>query len=265
LIGEGYEWAEGLALTADGVLYFSDVPAAKIYRVPPGGKPELFVSDSGKANGLALGPDGRLYGACSGIKKILAWDLDSAQAEVIAEGFASNDLVVLHDHSIYVTDPQGQRVWHIDAATRAARPVDRFAGCNGITVSPDQSLLYVAHFPGRFIYSYQIAADGQLKFKQPYFHLHLPPFGTESHADGMCTSAEGWLLSATESGIQICDQPGRVNLIVPKPGSGRRVCYVRLHGNTLYAATADAVWKRSVRLTAAKPFQSPVKPPAPRL
>ena len=138
---------------------------------------------------------------------------------MIAEGFASNDLVVLHNGSIYVTDPQSKQIWHIDPATHQSKPVDTFDGCNGITVSPDQTLLYVAHFPGRFIYSYQIAADGRLNYKQPYFHLHLPPMGTESHADGMCTSAEGWLLSATESGIQICDQPGRVNLIVPKPGS----------------------------------------------
>jgi hypothetical protein len=81
----------------------------------------------------------------------------------------------------------------------------------------------------------------------------------------MCTSAEGWLLSATESGIQICDQPGRVNLILPKPGVGRRACYVRLHENTLYAATADAVWKRVVKMTAAKPFEPPVTPPKPGL
>ena len=265
MVGEGYQWAEGLAVTPDGTLYFSDVPAAKIYRVVPGGQPEVFVEDSGQANGLALGPDGRLYGACSGVKKILSWDLKTRTPEVVAEGFASNDLVVLSNGSIYVTDPQGSRIWYIDPTTQEARPVDEFEGCNGITVSPDQSLLYVAHFPGRFIYSYQIAADGGLNYKQPYFHLHLPPLGTASHADGMCTSAEGWLLSATESGIQICDQPGRVNLIVPKPGLGRRVCYVRLHENTLYAATADAVWKRPVKLTAAKPFAAPMLPPKPGL
>jgi len=228
-------------------------------------EPGLFVQDSGKANGLALGPDGRLYGACGGIKKILAWDLKTGEPEVVAEGFFSNDLVVLNSGSIYITDPQSKQVWHIDSATHEAKPVDAFDGCNGITVSPDQTLLYVAHFPGRFIYSYQIAADGRLNYKQPYFHLHLPLSGTESHADGMCTSVEGWLLSATEAGIQICDQPGRVNLIVPKPGHGRRVCYVRLHENTLYAATADAVWKRRVKLTAAKPFEMPVTPPKPRL
>ena len=265
LVGEGYQWAEGLAVTSDGTLYFSDVPAAKIYRVSPGGKPEVFAENTGNANGLALGPDGRLYGASSGARKILAWDLNTGKPKVIAEGFASNDLVVLHNGSIYVTDPQNKRIWFIDAATHQAKPVDTFDGPNGITVSPDQSLLYVAHFPGRFIYSYQIAADGGLKYKQPYFQLHLPPSGTESHADGMCTSAEGWLLSATESGIQICDQTGRVNLILPKPGLKRRVCYVRLHENTLFAATADAVWKRSVQLTAAKPFEAPATPPKPKL
>ncbi len=265
LIGDGYQWAEGLAITPDGTLYFSDVPAAKIYRVAPNGKPELFAEDTGNANGLALGPDGRLYGACSGIKKILAWDLATGKSEVIAKGFASNDLVVLNNGSIYITDPPGRRIWHVDSTTHKSTVVDAFTGCNGITVSPDQSLLYVAHFPDRFIYSFQIAANGSLKYKQPYFHLHLPAIGTASHADGMCTSAEGWLLSATESGVQICDQPGRVNLIVPKPGNGRRVCYLRLHKNTLYAATADAVWKRQVKLTAAKPYEPPVVPPKPGL
>jgi sugar lactone lactonase YvrE/enterochelin esterase-like enzyme len=265
LIAEGFTWAEGLAVTADGTLYFSDVPESKIYRVAPGRRPEVFIADSGRANGLALGPDGRLYGACSGVKKILAWNLETAESDVVAEGFSSNDLVVLENGDIYVTDPQGKHVWLIDSTSGQAMVVDRFEGCNGITVSPDQSLLYVAHFPGRFIYSYQIREDGRLDHKQPYFHLHLPPVGTESRADGMCTSAEGWLLSATDSGIQICDQPGRVNLILPKPGHGRRVCYVRLHENTLYAATADAVWKRQVLLTAAPPHRPPVVPKKPRL
>jgi hypothetical protein len=68
-----------------------------------------------------------------------------------------------------------------------------------------------------------------------------------------------------QCGIQIFDQAGRVNLIVPKPGLGRRVCYVRLQGNTLYAATADAVWKRTVKLSAAKAFEPPVLPPKPGL
>ena len=110
-IGDGYQWAEGLAVTSDGTLYFSDVPASKIYRCGPAGKPEVFVENSGEANGLALGPDGRLYGASSRIKKVPAWDVKTGAADVVAEGFTSNDLVVLNNGSIYVTDPPSKRVW----------------------------------------------------------------------------------------------------------------------------------------------------------
>ena len=193
-VGDGYQWAEGLAVTSDGTLYFSDVPASKIYRVLPAANRKSSWRTQGRPTDWHWGRTA----ACTepaAAQKILAWDLQTRASEVIAEGFASNDLVVLHDGSIDVTDPEGKRIWHIDPAKRESKPVDTFDGCNGITVSPDQTLLYVAHFPGRFIFSYQIAADGSLYHKQPYFHLHLPPVGTESHADGMCTSVEGWLLS----------------------------------------------------------------------
>ena len=136
LVGEGYQWAEGLAITADGTLYFSDVPAVQDLSGEPRRQAGSVCGGFRQANGLALGPDGRLYGACSGVKKILAWDLKTGASETIAEGFASNDLVVLNNGSIYVTDPQSKQVWHIDPAAHKATPVDAFDGCNGITVSP---------------------------------------------------------------------------------------------------------------------------------
>ena len=66
LVGEGYGWAEGLASSADGTLYFTDVPNAKLYRIMPGAEPEIIVEDTGKANGISLGADGKLYGAVVG-------------------------------------------------------------------------------------------------------------------------------------------------------------------------------------------------------
>ena len=45
---------------------------------------------------------------------------------------------------------------------------------NGITLSPDQSLLYVADFASHWVYSYQVQPDGSLAHKQKYFHLHVP-------------------------------------------------------------------------------------------
>ena len=56
LIGEGYQWAEGLAVTRDGTLYFSDVPASKIYRVLPGANPKCSWRDGqGQRTGVGAG------------------------------------------------------------------------------------------------------------------------------------------------------------------------------------------------------------------
>ncbi|MEZ5300883.1 MAG: SMP-30/gluconolactonase/LRE family protein [Verrucomicrobiales bacterium] len=267
LVGDGYGWAEGLAAAADGTMYFTDVFGSKIYRVAEGGTPEVFAEDTKRCNGLAMGPDGRLYGAADG--GIVAWDLESGSAETVAKGDASNDLVVLHDGTIFYTDPKNKAVWRVDTKTGERSKADDFAECNGIGTSADQTLLYVAHFPGRFIYSYRIGEGGALADKQPYFYMETPPNGENPAFDGMCSAKDGHLVATSAMGIQICDQPGRVQLVLPPPpGTERRTCYAAFGGKdfkTLYVATGDRVFRRKVKLAGAMPWQAPVAPPKPQL
>ncbi len=269
IVSEGHQWAEGLAVTEDGTLYFTDVPASKLYRITPDGKRTLVVEDTGNANGISLGPDGKLYGACSGAQQIRAWDLKTMKMEVVAEGTRSNDIVVRHDGTIYYTDPSAGKIWMLDKHTRARREVDAFKDCNGIGLSADQSQLFVAHFPGRFIYSYMIDnSDGSLEHKQPYYHLEVPINGLQGHVDGMCTSEDGWLVATTEAGVQVCDQPGRSHLILPLPHGSRRPCYAEFGGpdrTTLYVANVDKVLKRKTTLKGAYHYLAPIKPPRPQL
>lgn len=268
LVSSGHQWAEGLAVTEDGTLYFTDVPASKLYSLTPEGKQTLLVQDTGEANGIALGPDGKLYGASSKAKQIRAWDLKTMKMEVVSEGTNSNDLVVRHDGTIYYTDPAAGKIWMIDGKTRQRREVDSFRDCNGIALSADQTQLFVAHFPGRFVYAFTIADDGSLENKQPYFHMDIPINDPSGRLDGMCVSTDGWLISATEAGVQICDQPGRVHLIMSLPYGSKRPCYARFGGpdnKTLYVANVDKIWKRKTQLVGAKPYALPVKPPKPQL
>jgi gluconolactonase len=268
LVSEGYQWAEGMAITDDGTLYFTDVPASKLYRIKPDGTKDLVVEETGQANGIALGPDGRLYGASSKAKQIRAWDLKTFAMEVITEGTNSNDLVVRRDGTIFYTDPAASKIWRIDPKTNQRQEVDQFRDCNGITLSADQTQLFVAHFSGRFVYAYSIADDGSLQNKQPYFHLEVPSNAPEGHLDGMCVSTDGWLICGTEAGIQICDQPGRVHLISQLPYGCKRPCYVRFgteEQSTMYVANVDKIWKRKTKLTGAKPYEAPIKPPKPQL
>jgi sugar lactone lactonase YvrE len=268
VVTSGHQWAEGMAITDDGTLYFTDVPASKLYKLTPDGKQSLLVDDTGEANGIALGPDGKLYGAASKAKQIRAWDLKTLKMEVVSEGTHSNDIVVRHDGTIYYTDPAAAKIWMIDGKTRQRREVDNFRDCNGLTLSADQSQLFVAHFSGRFVYAYTIAEDGSLENKQPYFHLEVPANEPSGHLDGMCSTGDGWLVCTTEAGVQICDQPGRVHLIMPLPYGSKRPCYARFGGTdnqTLYVANVDKILKRRTKLVGAKPYEKPVKPPKPQL
>lgn len=267
LVSDGHEWAEGLAWTQDGTLFITDVHASKLYRITPDGKRSVVVEDTGRANGIALGPDGKLYGACSGAEQIRAWDTKSFAMEVVAEDTKSNDIVVRRDGTIYYTDPQAGKIWMIDKARRK-QAVDNFKECNGITLSADQAQLFVAHFPNRFVYSFFIGEGGQLQHKQPYFHLEVPVNLLQGQLDGMCVTADGWLVSSTAMGVQICDQPGRSHLILPMPAGSKRPCYARFggpDGKTLYVANVDKVWKRKTNLVGTFPWESPPKPPKPRL
>ncbi len=269
LVAEGYRFTEGPAANAQGEVFFNDVPNSKTYKVGLDGKVSAFVADSKRGNGQAFGPDGRLYAVAGGEQKVLAYDT-AGKAEVVAEGIAGNDLVVRHDGGVYVTHPGGGRepslVWYIPPKGEK-RVVDKgLKFANGVTLSPDQSLLYVADFASHWVYSYQVRPDSSLTNKQKYYHLHMPDTADDAGADGMRVDRDGRLYVATRLGIQVCDQAGRVNCIIPTPnGRVANLCFGGASFDTLYATCGDRVYKRKLKVRGANGFEAPHKPRPPRL
>lgn len=266
LVADGFQFTEGPTANAQGEVFFTDIPNQRIHRIGLDGRVTVFAENTGGANGLKFGPDGRLYAAANGKKQIVAYD-PSGQATVIADGLESNDLCVTSTGRIYVTDPGQKQVWLIlpDGSKRVVDQGVRFP--NGVQLSPDESLLYVSDTQGQFIWSYQIADDGSLQFKQRYYHLHLADGSTGSGADGMTVDRDGRLYVTTELGVQFCDQAGRVNGIIPKP-QAKWLSNVTLGGpdfSELYVTCGDKVFKRSTRVKGVRSGQPPIKPAAPRL
>jgi gluconolactonase len=272
LVGEGYKFTEGPAVNAKGEVFFSDLTGSKSYKVGLDGKVSEFIADTKKGNGQHFGPDGRLYVVETGDQKIVAYD-DTGKVTILAEGIAGNDLVVAHNGNIYATHPlanennRTSKLWLI-RPDGAKVEVDsggvRFA--NGIALSPDQSLLYVADYYSHWVYSYQIQADGTLANKQRFYWLHEADPDDQSNADGIRCDREGRLYVATKLGIQIADQAGKVNAIIPTPN--RRVSNIIFGGekfDTLYATAGDKVYKRKLNAQGANSWDKPVKPAPPKL
>ena len=267
LVGEGYRFTEGPSANAKGEVVFNDVGAKKTYRVGPDGKPAVWLADSKGGDGQRHGPDGRLYANAG--NQLLAWDAEG-KSSVIADGFRGNDLVVTHAGGVYLTDPftkpGNSSIWYV-SPKGDKKVVDTGLGfANGITLSPDQSLLYVDDMRSHWVYSYQVQADGALAHKQKFFHLHVPDTADDSGADGLRTDRDGRLWAATRMWLQVCDQAGRVNCIIPTPN--RTVSNLTFGGpdfDVVYATCGDKVFKRKVKVKGANHFEAPVKPKAPRL
>ena len=112
--------------------------------------------------------------------------------------------------------------------------------------------------------------DGSLANVEPYHHLHLPPGDTDnrSRADGTAMTKDGWLLVATSMGVQVCDQPGRVNLIIPMPVGARfpsNLCFAGPERKTLFATAGDKVFKRETKLVGIDAWDAPAAAPKPGL
>ena len=218
LVGEGYTAAEGPAVNTKGEVFFTDLPNSKTYKLGADGKPVLFLSATKRANGQAFGPDGWLYSAASGSQQIIACNA-SGQGTVVADGFAANDLLVAHNGNLYATNPgTGEnRVWLVRPDGQKQVVDTGLRSPNGIALSTDQTLLYVTDYFSHWVYSCQIQPDGTLKHKQRCFWLNVPDTEDMSFADGMKVDRDGLVYVATRLGIQVCDQPGRVNAIIPTP------------------------------------------------
>jgi len=138
---------------------------------------------------------------------------------------------------------------------------------NGVVLSPDQSLLYVADTRGRTVHSFQVAADGGLAHRQPWCRIHAPDDRADGGADGLTVDVEGRLYVATPLGVQICDQAGRVIGIVSPP-QAKWLSNVAFGGKAmdeLYATSSDRVYRRKTKTKGVLSSEPPIKPPPPKL
>ncbi|HWF18543.1 MAG TPA: SMP-30/gluconolactonase/LRE family protein [Verrucomicrobiae bacterium] len=266
IVSEGHHFVDGPTANAAGEVFFNDIGNKRIYKVGLDGKVSLFTEGHPDCAGLMFGPDGKLYGCQIGARRIVSFAADGKE-EVIAKDTDCNDLAVTHTGEIYFTDHINKKIWFINAQHEKRLVDEGIAFPNGIRLTPDQGLLQVSDTKGQFVYSFQVEPDGSLVDKQRYFDLHIVDGAMQSGADGMTVDTEGRLYVTTEMGIQICDQAGRVQCIIPKPARAGlpAVAFGGANRDELYVACGDKLYKRKTKAKGVLSFEAPIKPPAPHL
>jgi len=166
---------------------------------------------------------------------------------------------------MWLTDRRHRRVSIVDAHGRVRMALESAEAAGTLVLSPDQALLAIADPDGRAVWSYQVAPDGTLRHGQAFYRLEAPE-GASAGAGGMAVDRDGFLYVASSVGVQVFDQPGRLNAILSGPPGAppSRIVFGGPQLDTLYAAAVDKLSRRTLRRKGVWPGQ-PVKPPMPRL
>ena len=258
--------ATALAVNEFGQVFFYDYSDYWIHKFDIDGKGSDFVKPGVQVRAMSVGPDGRLYAAQPEKERIVAYDSDGRE-RVVVSGVNCFSLVVAHSGDIYAAEPGGRLIWRVDAKGDKEFADTGTGESTGLQLVPDQTFLNVAEAGAQFICSFQVRADGALTNKQQYFYLHLADGATGSGAAGMAVDTQGRLYVATDLGIQVCDQAGRVNYIITTPHCGMlsELALGGVNRDTLYAICGGRIFARQTKARGVLSFEPPIKPPAPRL
>jgi sugar lactone lactonase YvrE len=118
----------------------------------------------------------------------------------------------------------------------------------------------------KWVWSFQIEPDGSLADGEEFYRLETPDENSWSGGDGMIVDTLGYLYVTSRLGVQICDQPGKVHLILAKPQSGAQpsVAFGGPDMQWLYVTSQDKVYRRHLARTGMPPWGL-LKPPMPGL
>ena len=244
VLAEGFDFSEGPVFLPDGDLLVTDQPRDRILRIDSTGGVSTLPGEARRANGLAVGADGRLVGCADADNQLVAWS-DDGTVEVLASGDSNpfngpNDLWVGPSGRIWFTDPFYRRPWFASGRKGLRAHVHRldpdgtctvaaggFERPNGIVGRPDGRLLYVADLDGGRTDAFKIDADGMLRDRRVFF-----PLGS----DGMAITSDGTVV-LTGKGVHVVSAEGAlIRTLVPDERWISNACFDPAGGRLVVTA-----------------------------
>jgi len=250
LVTEGLEFPEGPIAMADGSVILTEIKGQRLTRVHPDGRKEKVADVPGGPNGAAIGPDGAIWitnnggafewldveGMCvpgptpashtgGSLQRL---DLTSGKLETVydsCEGrrlVGPNDLVFDKQGGVWFTDhgcstPEGRKFGALCYArtdgSMISRQRDHLISPNGVGLSPDEKVVYVADTNLGRLWGFDVAQPGVLSppagFAPGRVICNLPGYQL---LDSLAVEAGGKVCVATiiNGGVTAFDPDGSV-------------------------------------------------------
>ena len=281
VVGEG-KWetvdesllqVSSIASNTKGEVLVIDASHEKLYLITPGNRAELLQTQVAGPRCAAWSQNDKLVVGCQhparGTQIVTLVDGEKPKGITPSLREAVEHLTVKADGTVYFA-AAGGRIYRVrdndvEALTENSEGETPDPSCERMVLSPDQTLMYGLEWNGvGSVFS--ISKEHGLGHGQAFHRLER--FGEEwsGAAGGMCVDTNGWLYVATSLGIQVCDQAGRVNFIIPTPKQPHDVCFGGKDLSELFIACGDTIYKRPTKAKGVVSGQQPpIKPAAPKL
>ncbi|UOA10114.1 SMP-30/gluconolactonase/LRE family protein [Methylobacter sp. S3L5C] len=264
LIKDGFKGTEGPIGYPDGSLLFTETQANRIIRIAPDNTVSTFLENSNGANGLALNASGEII-AVQTLKPQVGIIYPLDKQKTFTENFEGtlfqrpNDVVLDKSGGIFFTD-SGTRptketptppvshpgVFYVTPAGQLTRLANDIERPNGIQLSKDEKVLYVANTLGENILAYDVGTNGAISNKRNF--AKLDGWKNEdniwsSGADGLAIDDEDRLYVASNSGIEVFSAKGEALGIIILPKKPQNIAFAGTDKKTLYAVGRGAAYK----------------------
>ncbi|HEY8617020.1 SMP-30/gluconolactonase/LRE family protein [Phenylobacterium sp.] len=248
LVAEGLQFPEGPIAMADGSVILTEIQGRRLTRIRPDGSRETVVETGGGPNGAAIGPDGAIWitnngGSFVWIERdgltipgptppehaggmIQRYDLTTGELRTVYDScdgkrlIGPNDLVFDRQGGFWFTDhgcstPDGRKFGALYYArtdgSHISRQRDHIISPNGVGLSPDETVVYVADTQLGRLWAFDVAEPGVLApppgFAPGRIVANLPGYQL---LDSLAVEASGKVCVATiiNGGITAFDPDG---------------------------------------------------------
>jgi len=242
-----FRFTEGPARNAKGDVYFSDIPASRMYKWSSEGGVSLVRENTARGNGLAFDAAGNLLVCETANRRIVSIDA-AGKVSVVADRCGgqrfnqTNDLWIDPRGGVYLSDPMygskpktpsDEHVYYVTPGRKQViRVTSDLVRPNGLVGTPDGKTLYVGDHAGGKTYRYAVNDDGTLRDKTLF-----APLGS----DGMTIDGDGNVYMTTDA-VVVYNAAGRQIARIEVPQQPTNLCFAGKDGRTLVITAGTALY-----------------------
>ena len=277
VLASGYGRTEGPLWHPGGYATFVDLENSRLMRWDTNGEVSVVREGTGEGNGCTFDRNGNLI-MCEGADHRRVTRMDAGgNVTVVAERWDGkrfhkpNDVICRSDGTLYFTDP-GLRlpaelremdfagVFRVDPQGNVHLATDQCVYPNGLALSPDESVLYVAisraeeadlgreergeFCPNRRIEAFDVAADGTLSNQRVFCDMASADPGVP---DGMKVDTAGRVFCVGSGGFWVIEPSGEVAGVVRTSEVTRNLAFGGGDNRTLFMTPGDSLWSMRVK------------------